>query len=496
MHWRHTLPQERLQLSPKEYKIDGMPGRLSLEMPRSHGSRNSKSMITSYMNTSRGWQYTTTAYDVSDSCVSGVNQTHADRRESTLHRKNPILRPTDMTRFTLLAVLILHCLASAAQRVIMADLWRRQRVKYHELSDREAAFGATLIQKPDKSVYWINITVGTPRQEQSLQLDTGSHTLWMPAKGSPLCSSLVDCAELGSFDRSKSSTFEGTGQTTTVGFLDGSSITGIWFYDTVRIDRQTVKQQLAVSGRTGSGIHEGVLGVGFPASYPTINHNLAAQGVISSNMYSLWLDDLDSSKGTILFGGLNVAKFVAPLLRVPVVGSTNSDGSVSFNLPTVALTRVATLKGSASTRQTLSGYSENAVLDTGTTLIVLQKPLADKIIDAMGAEYYPTDATSGTTIIPCTHANRDLSINFHFGGTRSGPTINVDVSDMVLQSLGSLNGVEMCQFGLFTSDGSYLTVLGDTFLRSAYVVYDLDRNQIGLAQSIVNSGDANIVEGS
>ncbi|KAA8570034.1 hypothetical protein EYC84_002371 [Monilinia fructicola] len=41
---------------------------------------------------------------------------------------------------------------------------------------------------------------------------------------------------------------------------------------------------------------------------------------------------------------------------------------------------------------------------------------------------------------------------------------------------------EACAFGIFNgSDGYY--VLGDTFLRSAYVVYDLDNNQVGLAQA-------------
>jgi hypothetical protein len=37
-------------------------------------------------------------------------------------------------------------------------------------------------------------------------------------------------------------------------------------------------------------------------------------------------------------------------------------------------------------------------------------------------------------------------------------------------------------------------VLGDTFLRSAYVVYDLQNNQISLAQTDFNSTTTNVVE--
>ena len=276
-----------------------------------------------------------------------------------------------------------------------------------------------------------------------------------------MCSgSFVDCATLGSFDSSRSSTFEDTGQANTVSYGDGTSASGEWFYDTVHIGGRAVTHQLATSATTGAGVHEGVLGVGFPASYATISHNLAAQGVITSNKYSLWLSGIDATSGTILFGGLDTSKFIPPLRRVPVVGSQNSDGSVVYNQPRVQLTRVSTVNGGRTTVRTASGYSENAILDTGTTLTVLPKALVDNLIDAMGAQYYPAGSTTGTTIIPCSQGNKDLSINFHFGSRLAGPTINVDISQMILQDLGTLNGVDMCQFGLYSSDGSYPTTLG------------------------------------
>ncbi|KAK5120814.1 hypothetical protein LTR85_005881 [Meristemomyces frigidus] len=400
-------------------------------------------------------------------------------------------------------VMICMALAASAQRVVMADIWKPQLATNgtilgtnETLSKRQ--FNSILTQKPDRSLYWINITMGTPGQPQALQLDTGSRGLVVPSTGSSICSStLIPCSVLGSFDSSKSSTFDDTDQSTTEGFGDGGSVTGDWFYDTVHIGGQAVTSQLAVLGTSGTGISEGVLGIGFPASYPTINHNLAAQGIIASNSYSIWLDELSAASGTILFGGLNLAKFVAPLLKMPVVGgTTNSDGSVSYNQPTVELSRVATLQGSTRTVQTASGYFENAVLDTGTTLTVLQKPLADSIISAMGAQYYPSTATSGNIIIPCSAASSDLSINFHFSNPITGPTVNVGIAELVLQDLGAVNGVEMCLFGIYSAAASdnLPTIMGDTFLRSAYVVYDLDTNHVGMAQTVFDSGTADILE--
>jgi hypothetical protein len=390
-----------------------------------------------------------------------------------------------MTTSPILIVLALQFLLTSAQRVIKADLWKPSHLTPQDLVPRQDPFTALLTQKPDKSMYWINITIGTPGQGQSLQLDTGSRNLWIPASGSAICSSsLVDCASLGSFDKIASSTYETSGQSNTISYGDGSSATGILCSDIVRVGGQAISNQLATLATQGTAIHQGVLGLGWPASYPTVNHNLAAQGLIPSNQFSLWLNDVDAATGTILFGGIDRSKFVAPLVRVPLVGS---------NLPAVTLTRITILDGRSSTVVSPTGYYKTVILDTGTSLTVLPNAIASKIVNAMGAQYYPTGATSGTTIIPCSQKNENISLNFHFGGS-TGPTINVDISQLVLRYLAPLNSVDMCQFGLYGSDGSYPTTLGDSFLRSAYVVYDVQDGQIGLAQSVLSGGGSDVVE--
>ncbi|EMC93972.1 hypothetical protein BAUCODRAFT_49084, partial [Baudoinia panamericana UAMH 10762] len=341
--------------------------------------------------------------------------------------------------------------------------------------------------------YSIDISLGTPPQLQTLQFDTGSSGLIIPSSTSTLCTSLaILCSVLGAFTSALSATFSNTGQSVTTGFIDGASVTGTWFYDTASLSGVSIPSQLAVLATSGSGISQGVLGVGWPANYPTLNHNLAANGLIASNSYSLWLDSLSSATGTILFGGLDRSKFVAPLHTVPVVGgTTNSDGSVTYFQPMVEVTGLSIGNGPGITG---SGYSLQAALDTGTGLTVLPAGVVGSIASAVGAMYYPLGSTSGNTIIPCANVANPyhLSIVFYF----TGVSVSVDLAQMVLQDVGNLNGVEMCQFGLYgAADGSGLpTILGDSFLRSAYVVYDLDHNRIGLAQTIFNADSPNIVE--
>lgn len=353
-----------------------------------------------------------------------------------------------------------------------------------------------LAQKPDRTLYWLNVSMGTPGQKQSLQLDTASVGLLVPATGSNLCSATaVLCSILGSFTSLLSSTFSDTNQQTTEGFLDGSSVTGDWIYDTLTLGGVSVASQLAVLGTSGTGISNGVMGIGFPASYPTVNHNLAAQGKISSNSYSLWLDSLVSIKWHDSFWRPNTARFIPPLKQVPVIGSQRSDGSTSYNSPTIQLTGVSTTAGSVTTGQIGSGYSVEAILDTGTTTTVLPSDVATNIINALGAMYYPIGGTSGNAVILCSAASGSQSVGFQFGGS-SGPSINVPISELVFGNLGSLNGIAYCQFGIYSAPSSdnLPTIMGDTFLRSAYVVYHLDADTIGLAQTNHNGGSPKIIE--
>lgn len=90
------------------------------------------------------------------------------------------------------------------------------------------------------------------------------------------------------------------------------------------------------------------------------------------------------------------------------------------------------------------------------------------------------------------------TLNYGFGGP-GGPVIKVPVSQLVLplvlqngQQPEYDDGTPACQLGLQAA-GDLPVLFGDTFLRSAYVVYDLDNNRIALAQTDFNATDSNVV---
>jgi Eukaryotic aspartyl protease len=135
------------------------------------------------------------------------------------------------------------------------------------------------------------------------------------------------------------------------------------------------------------------------------------------------------------------------------------------------------------------------LLDSGTTYMYLPSDITKSIYNQVGASM---DSRSGrvTAFVPCALANQDRTIDFTFSGIK----ISVPFNEVVLppgntdaSSIQFGDGTPACVFGIVPSQGS-TSVLGDTFLRSAYVVHDLAHNQISLAQTNFNSTEDNIKE--
>lgn len=107
-------------------------------------------------------------------------------------------------------------------------------------------------------------------------------------------------------------------------------------------------------------------------------------------------------------------------------------------------------------------------------------------------------------MVPCSYASSKAFFTFNFGGD-GGPAIQVPMSEFVTPILtedGTTpkfphGGGPACSFGLMSSGPASPNtpiLLGDSFLRSAYVVYDLANNQIAMAQTKFNVSDSDVQE--
>ena len=315
-----------------------------------------------------------------------------------------------------------------------------------------------------------------------------------------------------------------------ISYVDGTGASGDYVQDTVAIGGATLKNLemgLASQGTIGVGI----MGIGYNTTeanvdtgngteYANLPQALQNAGLINANAYSLWLDDLrkfefptcsqvvvlvscvqsantfaEASTGSVLFGGIDTKKFTGDLTSVQIYPSQDETGQDVFTSFTVAFTSLSATSDSGTDQLTPSSYAEAAILDSGTTITLLPDDIAQMVFEELGASM---DRELGAVVVPCALADKSGTLNYGFGGV-GGPTIQVAVSQLVLpltlpngQDATYNNGAAACQLGIQAA-GDLPVLFGDTFLRSAYVVYDLDNNRIALAQTDFNATDSNVV---
>lgn len=335
----------------------------------------------------------------------------------------------------------------------------------------------------------MNISIGTPAQDLRMHIDTGSSDLWVNVANSQLCEESANpCRASGTYNANASSTYQYINSNFNISYVDGSGSAGDYVSDVVRFSGVSLDNQQFGIGYQSSSI-EGIIGIGYTAnevaastgagnSYPNVPVSLTDNGHISTTAYSLWLNDLDANTGSILFGGVNSAKYTGSLQTLPIIPE-DEDIYAEF---VIALTAVG---ANGNVGSIASNLAYPALLDSGSSLMYLPNDIAQDIYNSVNAQY---DSSQGAAIVDCSLANQDQTLDFTF----SSPTIRIPMNELVLVA-GEQNGQDVCILGIGPA-GDSTPVLGDTFIRSAYIVYDLANNEISLAQTNFNSTEDNIME--
>ncbi len=390
----------------------------------------------------------------------------------------------------------------ASPKVVSFPFNKEVRRDVPHLHRRAKSAGVTIDN--GQILYLINITIGTPPQPFSLQLDTGSSDIWVPSTRSDVCTQTRQACQLGAFDSSNSRSFVNRGRNAfQIQYVDGSQIQGDYFDDVLKMGNSVTLQNMTMALASIASRSVGIMGVGYSAGesivasnpssvYPSVIDQLVGQGVINSRSYSLYLNDLNADSGNILFGGVDTNKYNGDLIALPVQPDSQTGNLTSF---TVAFTGLRVMDSKGNSQLTRDNIAVPAVLDCGSTATYFPDDLADAILQGVGVT---TDDAVGN-VVPCSVGREEATFVFAFGGA-GGPKINVSLSQFVLPiptQDGSTpkfsDGTDACAFGIYAA-GNSPVIFGDTFLRSAYVVYDLDNNNIGLAQAKFGASNSNIKE--
>lgn len=334
-------------------------------------------------------------------------------------------------------------------------------VKRHQVKSNETAtvsshsrINAAVPEKLDNKVvqYLVNFELGSPGQKQVASIDTGSSDLWVfgPNTGAPT-----------TYDPSQSSTNKYINNGFQIEYVDGTTSSGNYYTDEITWGDTKIDFQFAVTTQQYQRTN-GVFGIAQEAAeasqdgeYANFPVALKNAGKIDSVAYSLYLDDVDTSSGTLLFGAVDTSQYTGPIKAVPIKANNRFTVDVE-----------------------VGGETIEGILDAGTSLTYLPETIVEDIATQLDCSY---DWLTGMYYADGTPSG---SITYSF----SGLEVTVPASELFISLEGTGNGNYLSILPNSQSDG--FNLLGDSFLRSAYVVYDLSNNQIAIAQANNNAGES------
>ncbi|KAI9098672.1 aspartic peptidase domain-containing protein [Phlyctochytrium arcticum] len=326
-------------------------------------------------------------------------------------------------------------------------------------------------------MYYTNIQVGTPGTWFSVVIDTGSSDLWIPSKK---CGSA--CNSRKRYDPTQSRTAAQLGIPCTTWYSLGSA-SGSIVTDFVRIGNLVATNQVMIQADSMNNVQpgnvDGLLGLSFSSlswANAVVPDRLIGKSSIIENLYTsrqlqrpafgIWLDRYVSWNqapgarvgGELALGSLlgNPARYTGAITWLDVPSTQNW-----WHV------RMDGVAGPDGVNVAPSGRSIRALVDTGTTLIVVDYAVANKLNSLLGAY------NAGPRGLWAVNCNKVKSSTVKFTFTLQGNKFTLDAADLPTRVWP--DDANTCYAPFQAPQGSDTTdrwVLGEVFLRKYYQIYD------------------------
>ncbi|KAF2848771.1 acid protease, partial [Plenodomus tracheiphilus IPT5] len=350
--------------------------------------------------------------------------------------------------------------------------------------------------------YLINVTLGSDNQTVPLIFDTGSTETFL----NPDCFTLSDenvfktCMDRPRYNAFTSTSSKFAGGSFSLSYSGGDSlVAGTYVNDAIRIGDATVNARHIGLAATSSNFDAGIFGAGLSAigDSPSIIEQMVEQGQVSSYVFSVDLGPLNCPEpGTVIFGGIDTKRYRGALTLLEGNGYNTFITAMGLTLPngTHISYNSSLLNSNNSTKPDTATAGLPVFLDTGSPYNLVPKNLLYAIVESYpdvavketgaGRSFeVPYTTNSHTYTYTCTQLTPNLQYTF------KKKTIHVPIADTLIRLP---NGQCILPFGVPPStstaaaaqtarSGHMPYILGNSIMRAAYVVFDLDNNGIWMA---------------
>ncbi|KAJ8325025.1 hypothetical protein QVD99_000302 [Batrachochytrium dendrobatidis] len=318
-------------------------------------------------------------------------------------------------------------------------------------------------------VFYIDLLIGTPPVNVNVLIDTGSSTFWIDDSA---------CFDSRQCKTHKYNPIDSTTQKPVVHpivhreYGDGTSVTCTIISDVVSIAGISIPNQTICAASQVKSIEsislDGILGLGPPNSVDPADLFSNLENSLSERKVSFYYDRTVTpinpqlqirDAGEVTFGVPNPARYTGNFSWSPIV---KTDSHWALTLSSVVIDG-----------KTFSSTPIVALMDTGTTIIILDKGTFNAINSAMGGV-----SVQGVLYeLDCTMVSKMPSIQFNFQGVTL--TMTWDQQYFVIE-----NQYCVSVFGYSANLPPNMAIFGAWFLRSFYTSFDYTGRQIGFATPV------------
>merc|ERR1712096_464934 len=313
----------------------------------------------------------------------------------------------------------------------------------------------TELQNSDLVEYFGQVAVGTPPQYFKVVFDTGSGILWVP---SHLCT--------GEACKDHTRLVEDTDETLKVdrGYVNIK-------YGTGNMRGRRATDHVAVAGENGlvfrNGRFDGVMGLGREALAGILSRgeqgrgipfyiNAVNENVLAEPKFSVYVSKRMGRPGAVVLGGVNPKLFNGPIFY-------HKGYSPAYWMVALGAMKVG--------NEVVETRGARGIVDSGTSLLVGPPHIIERILPHVRA-----DPDCGNL-----HELKTLEINMRTTDGRE-VTYKLEPEDYVMKRLGRCKtGIAIMKIQLKMAHP--IVILGDTFLRKYYSVFNHRTGEVGFAEA-------------